>query len=104
VLEFAGPYPKRDRSCRKRPRTDWRVSNSRRLELTDTLVVVCVVIGTEATEYKRVVDASLHLFGGVAIVAVLLHLDLARGYFLTAMPQGLGSQVFSTYDSQWMKS
>src|SRR3954452_21943820 len=55
-------------------------------------------IGTETTEYKTVVDASLRLFGGVAIAAFLLRLDLARGYFLLALPFGL----LAILSSRWM--
>ena len=46
-------------------------------------------IGTGSTEYKRTVDASASLFGLTAIVVFLLKVDLARGYFLTALPIGL---------------
>ncbi len=56
------------------------------------------VIGTEATEYKRVLDASLRLFGGLAIGAFLFHFELARGYFLTALPLGL----ILLFASRWM--
>ena len=46
-------------------------------------------IGTGSTEYKRIVDASVRIFGVTAIVVFLLKVDLARGYFLTALPMGL---------------
>ncbi|TFC32020.1 sugar transferase [Cryobacterium sp. TMT2-18-3] len=46
-------------------------------------------IGTGSTEYKRIVDASARIFGVTAIVVFLLKVDLARGYFLTALPMGL---------------
>ena len=46
-------------------------------------------IGTGSTEYKRIVDASARIFGLTAIVVFLLKMDLARGYFLTALPMGL---------------
>jgi exopolysaccharide biosynthesis polyprenyl glycosylphosphotransferase len=120
---------------------DWRESYTRRLVLTDTLVVVWAVagtqliwfgagsenlatrataplavsyavvsvviallwllalhlagsrdhrlIGSDSTEYKRVIHASLAVFGGLALLAYLLQVDLARGYFLTALPVGL---------------
>ena len=46
-------------------------------------------IGTGSTEYKRIIDASVRVFGVTAIVVFLLKVDLARGYFLTALPIGL---------------
>ena len=46
-------------------------------------------IGTGSTEYKRIVDASVRIFGVTAIIVFLLKVDLARGYFLTALPMGL---------------
>ena len=46
-------------------------------------------IGTGSTEYKRILDASARIFGVTAIIAFLLKVDLARGYFLTALPIGL---------------
>jgi exopolysaccharide biosynthesis polyprenyl glycosylphosphotransferase len=47
------------------------------------------IIGTGSIEYKRIVDASVRIFGLTAIVVFLLKVDLARGYFLTALPIGL---------------
>ena len=47
------------------------------------------VIRLGPTEYKRVFDASLRLFGLVAIVAMLFKVDVARGYILTAFPVGV---------------
>lgn len=46
------------------------------------------VIGTGPEEYKQVFNASIALFGVVAIVAYLLKIDLARGYVLIAFPLG----------------
>ncbi|WP_315914133.1 sugar transferase [Arthrobacter sp. lap29] len=46
------------------------------------------ILGTGAEEYKRVVAASLWLFGSMAIVAYALQIDLARGYVGTAFPVG----------------
>ena len=46
------------------------------------------VIGTGNNEYKRVLDATIRLFGIVAIVAFLFKLDLARGYIVLALPVG----------------
>ena len=47
------------------------------------------IVGAGATEYKRIVDATVHLFGGVAIVAFLGKVDLARGYIILSLPLGL---------------
>lgn len=47
------------------------------------------VIGSDMTEYRRVVVASFGLFGVVAMAAYLLNVDLARGYLVTALPLGL---------------
>ncbi len=47
------------------------------------------VTGTGITEYVRVADASLRLFGGIAILAFLMRVDVARGYLLIALPVGI---------------
>jgi exopolysaccharide biosynthesis polyprenyl glycosylphosphotransferase len=47
------------------------------------------VLGSGTTEYKRVINASLMLFGLLAIIAFLSKAELARGYFVTALPVGL---------------
>lgn len=46
-------------------------------------------VGTGNTEYVRVVDASLRLFGAIAIIAFLTRVDVARGYLLIALPLGV---------------
>jgi exopolysaccharide biosynthesis polyprenyl glycosylphosphotransferase len=55
-------------------------------------------IGTGNNEYRRVVDATVRLFGVVAIVAFLFQLNLARGYIILAFPIGL----FALLASRWM--
>jgi len=47
------------------------------------------VIGVGATEYRRVVQATLWLFGLAAIVLFLFKIDIARAYVLIALPAGL---------------
>jgi exopolysaccharide biosynthesis polyprenyl glycosylphosphotransferase len=47
------------------------------------------VIGGGSLEYKRVADATLRLFGVLAILAFGFQLQLARGYVLVAFPIGL---------------
>jgi exopolysaccharide biosynthesis polyprenyl glycosylphosphotransferase len=47
------------------------------------------VIGTGASEYIRVADSSVRLFGAVAIVAFLTRTDVARGFLLISLPLGV---------------
>lgn len=47
------------------------------------------VFGTGSSEYVRVADSSLRLFGGVAIIAFLFQIDLARGFLLISLPLGI---------------
>jgi exopolysaccharide biosynthesis polyprenyl glycosylphosphotransferase len=47
------------------------------------------VAGAGSAEYKLIANATIRLFGLVAIVAFLFHIDLARGYILIAFPLGL---------------
>ena len=53
------------------------------------------VVGIGALEYRRVVNASVMLFGLLAIVAYLFKIELARGYFITALPFGLVALLFT---------
>ncbi|QJU54588.1 sugar transferase [Herbiconiux sp. KACC 21604] len=46
------------------------------------------LVGTGTAEYRSVVDASLRIFGVLAIVAFLLKIDFSRGYFIVALPLG----------------
>lgn len=47
------------------------------------------VIGSGTEEYRRVWLATLSVFGGVAIISMLLKLEVARGYLMIALPTGL---------------
>ncbi|WP_426939898.1 sugar transferase [Pseudarthrobacter sp. S6] len=47
------------------------------------------ILGAGPDEYKRVVAASLWLFGLVAIVSYVLRVDTARGYVGIALPAGV---------------
>lgn len=47
------------------------------------------IIGTGTTEYKRVADSTIRLFGILAIFAYLFKADVGRGYILLALPVGL---------------
>lgn len=55
-------------------------------------------VGSGWTEYRLVLDASLRVFGALAIVAFLLSVELARGYLLLAMPVG----VLLLVTSRWL--
>ena len=47
------------------------------------------VIGNGNAEYLRIVDASVRLFGIIAIFAFLLRVDVARGFLLISLPAGV---------------
>lgn len=47
------------------------------------------ILGAGADEYRRLVDATLRLFGLIAIVAFVVQSDVARGYLAVALPLGL---------------
>jgi len=46
------------------------------------------VLGIGSEEYKRVLDATLGVFGGIAILVLLLGIDVVRSYFSLALPAG----------------
>ncbi len=48
-----------------------------------------VVFGTGPTEYKRVAQATILVFGTYAIIAFLLKAQIGRGYLMIALPLGL---------------
>ena len=63
------------------------------------------VIGTGTLEYKRVIDATVRLFGILAIVAFLLRIDLARSYIITSLPVGLALLLFGRWAwRRWLVS
>jgi exopolysaccharide biosynthesis polyprenyl glycosylphosphotransferase len=47
------------------------------------------VIGCGAEEYRRVLLATVSIFGGVAIISMLFKLEIARGYLMIALPTGV---------------
>jgi exopolysaccharide biosynthesis polyprenyl glycosylphosphotransferase len=55
------------------------------------------VVGTGTQEYKLIADATVRLFGLVAIVAFLFQIDFARGYILLAFPVGLMGLLFTRW-------
>jgi exopolysaccharide biosynthesis polyprenyl glycosylphosphotransferase len=61
------------------------------------------VVGTGPAEYRRIAEASLGLFGFIAIAAYLSKVDVARGYVLLALPIGLGALLVSRWLwRQWL--
>jgi exopolysaccharide biosynthesis polyprenyl glycosylphosphotransferase len=54
-------------------------------------------LGSGPQEYRRVADATVRLFGLVAIVSFLFQIEFARGYILIAFPLGLGVLVLSRW-------
>ncbi|GAB0104511.1 sugar transferase [Nocardia sp. JMUB6875] len=47
------------------------------------------VIGSGSEEYRRLVGATMRLFGLIAIASLLLRIEFARGYLAIALPVGL---------------
>ncbi|MEA9999650.1 sugar transferase [Cryobacterium sp. RTS3] len=61
------------------------------------------VLGTGPDEYKLIANASLRMFGLLAIVAFLFKVDVARGYILIAFPLGVVVLVFARWMwRQWL--
>ncbi|WP_353809040.1 sugar transferase [Agromyces sp. SYSU T00194] len=61
------------------------------------------VIGAGAAEYRRLVDATIRVFGVLAIVAYLLQSQLGRGYVLIALPGGVLLLIASRWCwRQWL--
>ncbi|MFT4122956.1 MAG: sugar transferase [Microbacteriaceae bacterium] len=56
------------------------------------------VVGVGAAEYARILRSSLMLFGLIAIASYLAKAQLARGYFVTALPLGIGALLLT----RWM--
>jgi exopolysaccharide biosynthesis polyprenyl glycosylphosphotransferase len=46
------------------------------------------ILGTDSTEYRRIINATLALFGAIAVVGAMTQTDFARGYLVTAFPLG----------------
>ena len=61
------------------------------------------VVGIGSTEYRLVADSSGRVFGLIAILAFLFHVELARGYILIAFPVGIVVLLFSRWLwRQWL--
>jgi len=62
------------------------------------------IIGSGTLEYRRVADASIRVFGAVAIIAFVLRVDVARGYLLISLPLGLALLLASRVAwRQWLR-
>ncbi|PVZ58992.1 sugar transferase [Arthrobacter sp. H-02-3] len=46
------------------------------------------VLGIGSEEYKRVLDATLGVFGGIAIIVIVAGIDVVRSHFALALPAG----------------
>lgn len=55
------------------------------------------ILGTDSTEYRRVVNSTLLLFGAIGVIAAMTQTDLARGYLVTAFPLGLALLLASRW-------
>ncbi|RJO73507.1 sugar transferase [Nocardia panacis] len=55
------------------------------------------VIGAGTEEYRRLVATTLRLFGLIAILALLLRIEFARGYLAIAFPLGLFGLMLSRH-------
>jgi exopolysaccharide biosynthesis polyprenyl glycosylphosphotransferase len=55
------------------------------------------VVGVGVAEYRSVVNASLMAFGLLGIVFLIFEVDIARGFFLLALPIGLVSLMLSRW-------
>ena len=55
------------------------------------------VVGAGASEYRLVVNASMLTFGLAAIAFLILQINVARGYFIVALPIGLIGLLFGRY-------
>jgi len=61
------------------------------------------VLGSGPTEYLRVVDSSLRVFGAIAILAFLTKIDVARGFLLISLPVGILVLLFTRWLwRQWL--
>jgi exopolysaccharide biosynthesis polyprenyl glycosylphosphotransferase len=61
------------------------------------------VVGIGATEYRRVVQSTIRVFGALAILMVVLDVHVVRGFFAIALPLGLGLLLASRWLwRQWL--
>jgi exopolysaccharide biosynthesis polyprenyl glycosylphosphotransferase len=55
------------------------------------------ILGTDSTEYRRIVNTTLALFGSIAVIAAMTQTDIGRGYLVTAFPLGLTLLLLSRW-------
>ncbi|MFD1715621.1 sugar transferase [Amnibacterium flavum] len=55
------------------------------------------IVGVGNAEYQRVANATLATFGVLAVLALLLKLDVARGYLIVALPLGLAFLLLNRF-------
>ena len=60
------------------------------------------VIGSGVEEYRRVWMGTISTFGAIAIVAMLLKADIARGYLAIGLPVGAVLLLFSRWSARQM--
>ena len=61
------------------------------------------ILGTDSTEYRRVINSTALLFGGIGVFAAMNQTDLARGYLITAFPLGLALLLASRWSwRRWL--
>ncbi len=61
------------------------------------------VVGMGVSEYRRVVSATAITFGLLAILFLVAKVDIARGYFIVALPAGMAGVLFSRWMwRQWL--
>ncbi|MGB3374675.1 MAG: sugar transferase [Microbacterium sp.] len=62
------------------------------------------VIGDGSTEYRRIVDATVRVFGVLAILALIFQIQFGRFYLLIALPTGLILLVTTRWAwRQWLR-
>lgn len=55
------------------------------------------IVGVGATEYKQVINASAVAFGILAISFLIFQVDIARGFFILALPLGVAGLVIERW-------
>lgn len=65
------------------------------LSLIESRDISLVGVGSE--EYRRVVSATMWVFGAAAMVSLVLHTQVSRGYLIIALPVGLAGLVLGRH-------
>lgn len=53
------------------------------------------VLGTGAAEYRRIADATVRVFGVIAILSLIFQIEFGRFYLLLALPAGLAMLILA---------